>query len=157
MKAVNAQTQFLLEKLRSRQKEAAAEGKPLPSPFDALDKGRKALGKEWDPVTKRMAVEALALWVINLAAGICGGVMNDIATVGQLAADSSDEASKKAAFELARSMEFIEMVVKQFAEAMDFEYIAEQLFEDGFRASEAAAAKEPAKSAFAKKCEPSAN
>jgi len=158
MKAVNAQTQFLLEKLRTKQREAAEAGDPLPSPFTALDKGRKALGREWDESTKRLAIEALAMWIVSLVAGMLTSTMNEIAEVGRFAANSDDEGAKKAAYELAGSMGFVETVMTLFAEALDFEYIAEQFFEDGRKAAEAAAAEEKAEvSAFERKCKPSAN
>jgi hypothetical protein len=138
MKAVNEQTQFLLEKLRTRMREAAAEGKPLPSPYVALDKARKALGREWDEKTKGLAIEALALWVVSMVAGTLTGTMNEISAVGRFAANSKDETGKKAALELAGSMEFIESVMKMWASAIEFEYVAEQLFEDGEKESKAA-------------------
>lgn len=151
MKAVNAQTQFLLEKLRKQQREAAEAGKPLTSPFAALDKGRRMLGREWDEHTKQMAIDALAMWVVSLVAGILTGTMNEISVVGRFAANSEDAVGKKAALELATSMGFIEDVMKMFAEALDFECIAEQLFKDGQKAAEGE------KSAFEKKCKPSVN
>ena len=154
MKAVNAQTQFLLEKMRTKQRAAEAAGEPLPTPFDALDKGRKALGREWDDNTKRMAIRALTVWVATLVGSMLTVTMNEIATVGRLAADSNDESSKKAAFELATSMDFIESVMKMFAEAIDFEYIAEQLFEDGQKAAEASP---QATAKFVEKYKPSVN
>lgn len=154
MKAVNAQTQFLLEKMRTKQREAAEAGNPLSSPFEALDKGRRMLGREWDETTKRLAIEALAMWVVSLVAGILTNTMNEIAEVGRFAANSEDAVGKKAAYELAGSMGFVESVMKMFAEQIDFEYVAEQLFEDGQKASEAA---EPATSKFAEKYKPSVN
>lgn len=138
MKAVNEQTQFLLEKLRTRMREAEEAGKPLPSPYAALDKARKMLGREWDEKTKGLAIEALALWVVSLVAGMLTSAMNEISAVGRFAASSKDEAGKKAAVELAGSMGFIESVMKMWAEAVDFEYIAEQLFEGGEKESKAA-------------------
>jgi len=152
MKAVNAQTQFLLEKMRTRQKEAIAAGKPLPSPFAALDKGRRMLGREWDEPTKRMAIEALAMWVVSLVAGMLTETMNEISAVGRFAANSESEEGKAAAHELVTSMGFIESVMKLFAESIDFEYVAEQLFADGQKAGESETT-----SAFEKKCKPSAN
>ena len=151
MKAVNAQTQFLLAKLRKKQKEAVEAGDPLPSPFAALDNGRRMLGREWDEKTKKLAIEALAMWVVSLVGSMLTNTMNEISTVGRFAANSEDETGKKAAFELATSMGFIEDVMKMFAEGIDFEFVAEQLFEDGQKAAEGE------KSAFEKKCKPSVN
>lgn len=151
MKAVNEQTQFLLEKLRMRMAEAEKDGKPLPSPYAALDKGRKMLGREWDEKTKSLAIEALALWVVSIVAGMLTTSMNEIAQVGKFAAESGDAKGKKAARELAGSMGFIESVMKMFAEAIDFEYVAEQLFEDGEKASAAA------ENRVSEKYKPSAN
>jgi len=142
MKAVNEQTQFLLEKLRTRVREAEEAGKPLPSPYVALDKARRALGQEWDEKTRGMAIKALALWVVSLVAGMLSTAMNEISAVGRFAANSKDETGKKAALELAGSMGFIEEVMKMWAAAIEFEYVAEQLFEDGEKESKAAEAAE---------------
>ena len=156
MKAVSPQTQFLLEKIRGRQREAAEAGEPLPSPFDSLEMARKAMGREWDEKTKSLAVEALELWVVTLVSGMLTTVMNEIADVGRFAANSDDEVGKAAARELSTSMKFVEEMFRMFAEGVDFGYVAEQFFEDG-KASKAAGEKKAETSAFEKKCRPSMN
>jgi hypothetical protein len=92
------------------------------------------------------------MWVVSLVAGMLTSTMNEIAEVGRFAANSESKEGKKAAYELAGSMGFVESVMKLFAEGIDFEYVAEQMFEDGQKAAESETT-----SAFEKKCKPSAN
>ena len=160
MKAVNAQTKFLLDKIRTRQRDAAEAGEPLTSPFTALEIARKAMGREWDETTKSLAIEALEMWVVALVSGMLTTVMNEISDVGRFAASSEDEVGKAAARELGTSMKFVEEMFRMFAEGVDFGYVAEQFFEDGRKASEAASSGDKKKaeaSAFEKKCRPSMN
>lgn len=157
MKAVSPQTQFLLDKIRTRQRDAAEAGEPLTSPFTALEMARKAMGREWDEKTKSLAVEAMEMWVIALVSGMLTTVMNEISDVGRFAAGSEDEVGRKAARELATSMKFVEEMFRMFAEGIDFTHVAEQFFEDGRKASEAAGEKKAEASAFEKKCKPSVN
>ena len=160
MKAVNAQTKFLLDKIRTRQRDAAEAGEPLSSPFSALEIARKAMGREWDETTKSLAIEALEMWVVALVSGMLTAVMNEISDVGRFAAGSEDEVGRKAARELATSMKFVEEMFRMFAEGVDFGYVAEQFFEDGQKASEAASSGDKKKaeaSAFEQKWRPSMN
>ena len=157
MKAVNAQTQFLLDKIRTRQRDAAEAGEPLSSPFDSLEIARKAMGREWDETTKALAIEALEMWVVALVSGMLTAVMNEISDVGRFAAGSEDEVGRKAARELATSMKFVEEMFRMFAEGIDFAYVAEQFFEDGQKAAAEATGEKKEASAFEKKCKPSVN
>ena len=158
MKAVSPQTQFLLDKIRTRQRQAVEAGEPLSDPFTALEMARKAMGREWDTKTKRLAIEALEFWVMTLVGGMLTTVMNEVTALGRFAANSGDATGKKAAGELATSMGFLEDIMKMFAEGIDFAYVAEQFFEDGQKAAaEAAGEKTAEASAFEKKCKPSVN
>ena len=158
MKAVSAQTKFLLDKIRDRQRQAAEAGEPLANPFASLELARKAMGREWDEKTKRLACEALELWSMTLVGGMLTTVMNEITALGRFAANSENEVGKSAARELATSMQFIEDIMKLFAEGIDFEHVAQQFFEDGQKEAEAAAGEKKAEtSAFEKKCRPSVN
>lgn len=159
MKAVNIQTQFLLEKVRGRLVAAKKAGKPLLNPFTVIDGARKALGREWDDESRSVTIDALEQWFISLVSGMLTSVMGEIIAAGVFASNSEAPAGKKAAIELAPSMPFIEDVFGLFNDSIDFGYVAEQCFEECREEcrKDAEASEAAEKAAYEKRCEPSAN
>ena len=155
MKAVNAQTKFLLAKVIGRLVAAKKAGKPLLNPFTVIDGARKALGREWDDASRSVTIDALEKWFISLVSGMLTSVMEEITAAGIFASNSEAPAGRKAARELAPSMPFIEDVFGLFNDSIDFGYVAEQCFEECKKDAEASEAAE--KAAYEKRYEPSAN
>lgn len=133
MQALNQPTAIVLGKMIERFKTELVEGKK--TPYDTLVEKRKELHPEcgpgeWPEEAREPAIEAMAMWVAVQLGGMLAMVINEINDAGR-GLVRGDEAAKKAAFELAQSMGFIETVFKTWFETIDVQAIAEGLFEAG--------------------------
>lgn len=148
MKQVNDATASTLENFRRKTREVPWEM----NPYAVSKKALMRLGKtEWDEEHKKSCIAALAMWVTTMVGSGVAQTLNEIVDLMRIAAESGTDEHKKAADEMAASMNFVECICKCFLTSIDFEYIAEQIFEDGvktekereaeFAAAEAAKAK----------------
>lgn len=142
MKQVNDATANTLENFRRKAKDLPFSAHPYSGMKEALTR----LGKtEWDDEHRKSAIGAMIMWVMGIVGNSIASTLNEVVALMRIAAETGDEEHKKAAEEMASSMSFAESVFKSFMGSLDFEHIAEQLFEDGLqiekeRAEEAAAA-----------------
>lgn len=128
MKQVNDPTINTLENFRRKSKEIPWEAHP----YAVSKKALLRLGKtEWDEEHKKSAIAALAMWVTTVVGSGIACSLNEMVELMRIAAETGDEGHKKAADELASSMNFVEGWAKFFMSSIDFEYVAEQIFADG--------------------------
>lgn len=134
MKAVTPATMFTLERFKKKLEEMIAEHGDEGHPYAMAIEGLEKLGKtEWDEKHQNSAIEALALWCANIVGQTGAATLNEILALMRIANDSPKEKHKEAAKEMAASMNFLEIVLTCYVNAVDFQHIAEWLFEDGQR------------------------
>ena len=146
MKQVNNATQNTLDNFRRK----AADLPFSAHPYAGMKLGLTKLGKtDWDEEHRRSAISAMTLWVTTIVGTSIATTLNEIVALMRIAAETGDDENKKAADDMASSMNFMESVFSSFMEAIDFEFISGQLFSDGERLdkerSEEEAAAEAAK------------
>jgi hypothetical protein len=148
MKAVNDATKDVLAQFRKKAEEIPFDGHP----YSTMLAARKAIGLQaWDDEHRQSAITGMAVWVTMIIGKSITGTLNEMVALMKIAGESGTEEHTKAANEMASSMTFVENVFRTFFTAIDFEYVAEQLFADGeklekerneeFAAAEAAKAK----------------
>lgn len=141
MDMVNAQTQHTLENFRRK----AAEMPWSAHPYCGVKKGLTALGKtEWTDEDRAGATAAIGIWATTIVGNSTAMVLNEIVGLMQIAANTGEDEHKKAADDMASSMNFLECVLSSFMSEIDFRHLAEQLFEDGVRIEKERAAEEAA-------------
>lgn len=141
MKQVNDATNNTLENFRRK----AADLPFSAHPYSGMLAGLKMLGKtEWDEEHKTEALHALAMWVTTIVGNSAATTLNEIVALMRIAVETGDEEHKKTADEMASSMNFVESVFRTFMSAIDFEYVAEQLFADGEKIAKERAEEEAA-------------
>jgi hypothetical protein len=141
MKSVNTATQQTLENFRKK----AADLPWSAHPYAASRKGLDRLGKtEWDEEHRNGAIGAMTIWIASIVGNSLASTMNEIVALMRIAAETGDEEHKKAADEMATSMNFLESVCSSFMETVDAQYIAEQIFEDGVKMEKERAEEEAA-------------
>lgn len=141
MKQVNEATVNTLENFRRKAADLPFSAHPYSGMRVALTK----LGKtEWDDEHKKSAIGAMIMWLMSIVANSVVTTLNEIVALMKIAAETGDEEHKKAADDMAASMSFTESVMKSFMSSIDFEHIAEQLFEDGLRIEKERAEEEAA-------------
>lgn len=141
MDKVNGQTQHTLENFRHK----AADMPWSAHPYCGVKKGLTMLGKtEWTDEDRGGAIAAIAIWATTITGNSTAMVLNEIVALMQVAASTGEEEHKKAADDMAGSMNFVECVFAAFMSEIDFRYIAEQLFEDGVRIEKERAEEEAA-------------
>ena len=151
MKAVNDATRSTLDQFREKAKDIPWSAHP----YAMLVESRKNVGvSEWTEEAKKEAMAALVLWVTVVVGKSTATTLNEILALMRIANESENEEHKKACENMAGSMNFVERVFTNYMTDVDFEYVAEQLFEDGERAekerAEEFAAAEAAKAKVAK-------
>lgn len=133
MKIVNDATVSVLEQFRSRAKD-------LPwseHPYAMIVRGRDKLNiNAWDDSSKRAAIGAMVLWVTMIVGKALANTLNEIVALMRIAVETGDEAHKKAADDMAASMTFVEKTFGIFMHSVDFEHVAEGLFDDGVKMEE---------------------
>ena len=141
MKQVNDATKNTLENFRRKATELPFSAHP----YNGMKEGLKRLGKtEWDEEHKKSALGALVMWVMGIVGNSAATTLNEIVALMNIAVATEDDENKKAADEMASSMSFLESVLRCFMGSLDFEYIAEQLFEDGLKIEKERAEEEAA-------------
>lgn len=133
MKAVNAATKMALSMFIGR-----ANTMPLDQhPYTAMTKCLPTLNTEsWTEDAKKPALAAMTFWITSILGDSIASTLNEILAVMRIAHRAGDE-GKNAAEELAGSMPFLEKMASAYINEVDINYIAEQLFEDGQRRTEA--------------------
>jgi hypothetical protein len=140
MKEVNEATQNVLENFRRKASELPFDAHP----YSANRKALKQLGlSEWDDEHRAAACKALTIWVVSVVGNSIATVLNEIVALMQIA-NEGDEEQKKAAVEMSTSMNFVESMAKGFMHSIDFDYIAEQMFEEGLKIEKERAEEEAA-------------
>lgn len=141
MKQVNNATTNTLENFRRKAKDLPFDAHPYSANKNALAR----LGKtEWDEEHKAAAIRASTLWVMTIVGNSIATTLNEIVALMRIAVETGDADNKKAADEMASSMNFAESVFSAFMDSIDFEYVAEQLFEDGVKIEKERAEEEAA-------------
>jgi hypothetical protein len=141
MKPVNTATQQTLDNFRKK----AADMPWSAHPYAASRKGLDKLGKtEWDEEHRDGAIAAMAIWIASIVGNSLATTLNEIVALMRIAVETGDEEHKKAADEMASSMTFLETVCGSFMEAVDMQYIAEQIFADGVKMEKERAEEEAA-------------
>jgi hypothetical protein len=141
MNSVNKATQDTLANFRRK----AAELPFSQHPYAASRKGLTQLGKtEWDDEHKKGAIGAMVIWVTTIVGSSMANTLNEMVALMQIAANTGEEEHKKAADELASSMNFVESVFSHFMSSVDFNHVAEQLFADGLKMEKERAEEEAA-------------
>lgn len=159
MKALNEPTAAVLNKMLEKFKSEMAEGKK--TPYDTLVEKRKELHPEcgpgeWPEEAREPAIEALGVFIAVNVGGMLSVVMSELNDAGKGLVRGDDNA-KKAAFELAQSMGFIETVFKTWFETVDIQAIAEAIFEAGEEAEKKKASGAAPESTKAKKVKDTAS
>lgn len=130
MKQVNDATQNTLDNFKRKASELPFSAHP----YSGLKAGLTALGKtEWSCEHRKHAIAALGMWAMTIVGNSIATTLNEIVALMRIAVETGSEENKKAADEMASSMTFAEAVFKSFMGNIDFEYLAEQMFEDGLR------------------------
>ena len=141
MKKVNDATINTLENFRRKAAELPFSAHPYSSMKEALAR----LGKtEWDEEHRKSAMSAMVMWVMSIVGNSVATTLNEIVGLINIAAETGDEAHKKAADDMVSSMAFTESVFRSFISSVDFDYVAEQLFEDGAKLEKERAEEEAA-------------
>lgn len=130
MQAVSTATMMTLDSFRKK-----ADTLPFNDhPYSSNKRALAALGKtEWDDKHRSAATAALALWVKSVVVNSTVAVLNEVVALMRIATETGDEEHKKAADEMASSMDFVEKVFGTFVSEIDCMHIAEQLFADGLK------------------------
>lgn len=141
MKQVNDATKNTLENFRRKAKDLPFSAHPYSAMKEALNR----LGKtEWDEENKKSAIGAMIMWVMGIVGNSVATTLNEIVALMNIAVATEDDENKKAADDMASSMSFTESVFRCFMGSLDFEHIAEQLFEDGVKIEKERAEEEAA-------------
>lgn len=135
MDKINHATQYVWRRLQKSMETIKETGEGI-HPFDVAQAAHEKMGcgTTWDDHHRDMATEGIAKAVHDIVATSCTNVTKEIATLGSFASNSDDPAGKSAANEMLSSMEFVVETLKSFLESVDYRYIAEQLFEEGYAA-----------------------
>jgi hypothetical protein len=145
MKAVNMATQIVIDMFMKR----AAEVPFDRHPYHGLLKARSMVDEsatEWTDDYHEQALNALCAWTASMIADSSSATMNEVVALMRIA-NAGDADAKKAANDMAGSMNFLEKVMTSFLNSVDIEHVAEVLFEDGQgrHAAEQEKAKTPTK------------
>lgn len=148
MQSINNATMMTLDSFRKK-----ADTIPFSEhPYSANKRALLALGKtEWDERHRDSATAALAIWVKTIILNSTVAVLNEIVALMKIAANNGDDAHKKAADEMASSMDFVEKVFATFVTEINCTHIAEQLFADGLKKEQEIAAETAAAEAAKEK------
>lgn len=133
MKAVNPATQYVMERLGKTTAEIKKMGKGT-HPFDIVQMAHEHMGHGtvWDDEHKKMAIEGIKSAVVDLVTDSLTTVIKEVAELGSFASDSNSERGKKAADNMLKSMDFLTVVLKTFGLFVDFDHVAEHLFDEGY-------------------------
>jgi hypothetical protein len=141
MDKVNGQTAHTLENFRRKAKEMPFSAHP----YAGVKKGLTLLGQsEWTEEERESAIAAIAIWATTIVGQSTAVVLNEIVELMRIAANTGEEEHKKAADDMASSMNYVETLAQAFMTEIDFKYIGEQLFEDGERMEKERAEEEAA-------------
>jgi len=128
-KSKNQPTQIMLDKLVERFTAMQQAGEK--TPYTTLTEARDQMypnTKEWCESSRRAALQALAEWVGVSIMGMLSIVRTEIATAGKNLAETSNPEPQKLGTELSQSLGFIEAVFLSWYSQIDFQLIAEELF-----------------------------
>lgn len=127
MDSISGLTKLTLSVLRN----TLAEDEPEKHPFAALTAALAEDGRQWDEFKVHEAIKAIAAWVQNQ---VFSGVQKSSMAAAELLAaarKSTDAEVVAAGANFNGWCHFIFDGLHASAEEIDFDYIAEQLFEDG--------------------------
>jgi len=134
MKAVDSGTKFIRDRMIENVKARRRAGEPVP--FDEIEATRVRLGVEWATSEKDVAAakEALAVWAKMVVASCLMAASKELVQAGRTL--EKMPRTKPLADQLRMSLPLINAALTAFLETgVDFEYVAEELFEEGLAAT----------------------